>query len=168
MWTELAVLTNHFGWQRSSSSSLNKSLEETRWWNHFTECITRQPLVTSYELYFSAKLFRMTSRARLCCCLGCILIIYMFYVIGLYKIIIWLYYIRLNIWLYYITVLIIAKKELVSRTKYRFVQHLILGAEVYLPKIIKGHGSIWIFVLTFLLGPLNCDMCFSCFVKCFV
>ena len=70
----------------------------------------------------TTNVFRMTSRAchthqvnlnnaRLCCCLGYILVIYMFYIIGLYQITLSLYiYIMLQL----INSLTVAKQELVS------------------------------------------------------
>ena len=65
--------------------------------SHVTSCE-----LTNDEVEFTTNLFRMTSlachihqmnfnHARLCCCLGYMLVIYTFYVIGLYQIIIWLY-----------------------------------------------------------------------------
>ena len=53
------------------------------------------------------------NNARLCCCLGYILVIYMFYVIGLYQITLSLY-IYIYIMLQLIDRLMVAKQELVS------------------------------------------------------
>ena len=80
--------------------------------NTGVELIKDNQLVTSYKFYFTTNLFRVTSRAchthqvnlnnaRLCCCLGYILVIYMFYVIGLYQITLSLY---VCVCVYYVTV----------------------------------------------------------------